>query len=126
MGISHFNFGQLIRLSEGVFEVIIDEGIEIDREMMNAYHAYFREHASGPFVVLVNRKNAYTYTIEVQQNIGHMPGVKAFAVLVYSRLNEISTQFVKSLPSNKNWNLEIFHDREEALGWLRLELRKHQ
>lgn len=122
--VTHFDFGQIIKLSENIFETIIDEGVEMTVPMMNEYHCYFKERANGEFGVLVNRVNSYTYEMEVQQKIGHMPNMKALAVLTYSKINELSTQLVYKLPSNRDWNLEMFRDKDAAINWLLGQLVK--
>lgn len=111
-------FGHVQLLREDIAEVIIDEGVEMDLNMVKQYHQYLLDHLKAPFSVLVNKRNAYTYTFEAQQALSALSQSYASAVVVYSRLSHISTDYVISLPHSRHWNINLFSNRQEALQWL--------
>lgn len=115
-------FGVIQYLDNKIAEVIIDEGVEMNDAMVDAYHAHLDDHYSGPFALLVNKKNNYTYTFSAQQQLANLPNIRAMAVVVYRRSTEIATRALLNVKRDHAWNLKTFYDRDEALAWLKSEL----
>lgn len=112
------SFGILTVLRHGLAEVIVNEGIEIDLDMVDEYHMCISEFLPDPCGILVNKKNKYTYTFEAQMNIGRMEKIKALAMVVYSDTARIASEAVMKLPPPPTQNMKIFSDRDAALQWL--------
>lgn len=112
------SFGEIIILENNLAEVIVDEGIEMDINMVNEYHTFLREHLSAPFSLLINKLNRYSYTFEAQQSIATIPEVNAMAVVAYDEKNEIAQRALNEVPRKTSWNLKTFPQRDTALNWL--------
>lgn len=113
-------FGQIIKLREDIAEVIINEGIEMDLNMVNQYHEWLLSHLKSPFSILVNKVNSYTYDFEAQMALGTLKEINVMAVVVYNNAAKFSTEDLASRPRIKDWNISIFSNREQALTWLKL------
>lgn len=109
---------KIIKLSDDVAEVIVNEGVEYDMKMVELYHQWIRDHMHHPCCILVNKVNSYTYSFEAQRKLATIPEIKAIALVVYSRASEVATESLVELPKSKPWNSKIFSDREKALQWL--------
>lgn len=124
MKIEKLPFAQLIKLDSDMMEVIVNEGVEMDVEMVNQYHAWLLENLTPPFGILVNKINGYTYTFEAQKILADLPEIKAMAVISYWQVSAQSTKSLKAIPRKIKWNMEIFNNRKEGLNWLNRELGK--
>lgn len=116
------SFGTVTLLRPDLAEVIVSEGIEMNLEMVNEYHAFVTKHLADPCGTLINKKNRYTYTFEAQLAISNLAKIKAIAVVAPSDSARIVTQTLMKLPTHTHWNLHIFPDREIALEWLNQQL----
>ncbi len=118
MELHDIGLGRIIKLSGDTAEVIAAEGVEVDMPMVDEYHEWIAGHLAAPAFLLINRVNAYSYTFEAEQKIGSLDQVRAIAVLVYSRISEMTADYMISLPRKLPWNVRIFHDRDAAIEWL--------
>lgn len=116
------SFGTVTLLRPDLAEVIVNEGIELDMDMVDEYHMFLSEFLKDPCGTLINKKNQYAYTFEAQLAISNLEKIKAIAVLVYSEAARVATQTLMHLPTHKHWNLKIFSERDAGLHWLMLEL----
>lgn len=111
-------FGILEVLSDQICEVIINEGVCMDLNDVDLYHNALEGLFDGPFGLLINKVNKYTYTFEAQQQLASLPQIKAMAVLVKSTSSEIVTNNLVSIPRPVSWNIKIFNVRNTAMKWL--------
>ena len=118
MKLHELSFAKIIILQDDIAEVIINEGVEMDEPMVDAYHAFLREHLSPPIYLLVNKINAYSYDFNAQMKLATIDEIAAMAVVAYSRTTHLATDGLLKFPRKKQWNLKIFSDRESALQWL--------
>lgn len=119
MELHHLPFGKIIILREDIAEVIIDEGIEFSTEMVDQYHKFLLSHLKAPFLLLINKINTYTYDFEAQQKLASLEEIKKMAVVSYSQVTHVTTEYLAAIPREVTWNLKIFPDRELALTWLK-------
>lgn len=129
MGVHRLSFADISILQNDIAEIVVDEGVEIDQLMVAEYHQFLLANLSAPFAVLVNRKNAYTYTFEAQKTLAAINEMNAIAVLAYNRLARLSTEAINNMPREVDWNMQLFSDRNEAFNWLLCQQRlllKHQ
>ena len=112
------SFCEIILLKNDIAEVIVDDGIEINLSMVEEYHTFLLDKMAHPFSLLINKKNSYSYTFEAQLHLATLTQINFMAVIVYTKISEISTKNLVSLPREILWQLEIFNDRELALTWL--------
>ena len=59
-------FATIIKLREDIAEVIINEGVEMNLDMVNQYHEYLLLHFKAPFSLLINKVNSYTYNFFIR------------------------------------------------------------
>ena len=110
------SFGTIITINNHLAEVIIDEGIEMDEHLVDAYHDFLLSHLKAPFSLLINKKNSYSYTFEAQKIIANLEEIDNMAVLVGTLGSTLATKTIISLKEREN--IKIFVDRVEALDWL--------
>jgi len=120
------SFGFFNKLSEDVFEVVADEGIEITLEMIDECHEFVDEFITGDFALLVNRINTYSYSFEAKLSIASYEGLRAIAFVYY---NSESKQAIDDLQDNRmkdKWNAKMFSGLElgwqQAYDWLQQEM----
>lgn len=110
------SFGTIITINNHLAEVIIDEGIEMDEHLVDAYHDFLLSHLKAPFSLLINKKHSYSYTFEAQKIIANLKEIDHMAVLVGTLGSTLATKTIISLKGREN--IKIFVDRNEALDWL--------
>jgi hypothetical protein len=116
------SFGTVTVLRPDLAEVIVDEGVEMDMDMVDEYHMFVSELLADPCSTLINKKNRYTYTFEAQLAISSLEKIKASAVVVYSEMSRISTDALLKLPTHLRQNVKIFSNRDAGLHWLEQQL----
>ncbi len=121
MDLHELSFAKIILLREDIAEVIVNEGIEMNMEMVEEYHDFLSSNLSHPFSLLVNKVNSYTYDFDAQINLATLDEIKAMAIVSYNRITKISTENLALRPRAVDWNLKIFSSRAEALAWLESE-----
>ncbi len=115
---TRLTFGEMTLLEDDLVEVVVDDGIEMDVDMVREYHRTLTSIAKPPFRLLVNKRNRYSYTFEAQLGLVDIPNMGAIAVLS-RRLETIrTTRALATLPRVRPWHLRIFQDRRVALMWL--------
>ncbi len=112
------SFGCITILKSNIAEVIIDEGILMDLKMVDAYHSFLIAKLEAPFLLLINKKHAYTYTFEAQKAIMNIPLVKAMAVVTDVYFSKLATDVLININRGSEWNIKTFDRHEEALKWL--------
>lgn len=115
------NFAKIIILENDVAEIIVNESIEMNLTHIKNMRDVLKENLSSPIYLIINKINHYSYDFESQVEIGNFIELKATAIICYSETTRQTTQFVSKIKTNKNWNMEIFSNKAEALNWI-----KHQ
>lgn len=121
MDLHELPFAKIVILEKDLAEVLINEGVEMNAEMVDAYHDFLLTHLQAPFSLLINKINAYTYDFEAQERLATPAQINAMAVVTYNRISAMTTRSLASIPRSRKWNLRIFSDRSAALEWLRSE-----
>ena len=125
MDIHELPFAKIIILRDDIAEVIINEGIEMNTDMVEQYHDFLLSHLRPPFSLLVNKVNAYSYDFNAQLNLATLKEINVMAIVAYKRVTRVSTEMMASkIPRNIDWNLEIFSNRDKAMDWLIAEQDK--
>lgn len=104
----------VIHYENGMVELIGKNGLNVSAQQAQEMFDFIDKLSPRPEVALTNRKNHYSFSFEAIQVIQKYKGVKALAILVYSRMSYIAAQFARS----KNFKIKVFMDRDEALEWL--------
>jgi len=126
MDLYELPFAKIIILSEDIAEVIINDGVEMNTDMVDQYHDFLLSHLHAPFALLVNKVNSYSYNFEAQQNLATLKEINAMAVVSYNRSTTLATKNLAAFPRNEKWNISIFSSRDEALSWLVSEQEKNK
>ncbi len=117
-------YAKIIILQDDIAEVMINDGVNMDLEMVEHYHKFLLSHLRPRFSLLVNKINSYTYDFDAQLKLATLKEINAMAVVAYDRVTKITTESLASYPRREKWNLKVFSNREEALSWLLLEQKK--
>ena len=118
MDLHELPFAKIIILRDDIAEVMINDGVQMDVEMVEQYHDFLLSHLRAPFSLLINKVNSYTYDFHAQENLATLKEINAMAVVAYNRVTKIITETLASFPRDVKWNLKIFSNRDEALAWL--------
>jgi hypothetical protein len=118
MDLHELPFAKIIILRDDIAEVMINDGVEMDVNMVDQYHDFLLTHLRAPFSLLINKVNSYTYDFQAQEKLATLKEIKAMAVVAYNRVTRIATETLASFPRDVKWNLKIFSNREDALEWL--------
>ena len=118
MDLYELPFAKIIILRDDIAEVMINDGVELDVNMVEQYHDFLLTHLQAPFSLLINKVNSYTYDFQAQAKLATLEEINAMAVVAYNRITEITTQTLASYPREIEWNLKIFSNRDDALAWL--------
>jgi len=118
MDIYRLSFAKIILLRDDIAEVVVDQGVEINEAMVDAYHAFLLSHLRAPFSLLINKIHSYSYDFVAQQKLASLKQIKAMAYVVYNQAARSTTEYLAGMPRAMKWNLKIFSAREPALNWL--------
>ena len=124
MDLYELPFAKIIILQEDIAEVIINDGVEMDVDMVEQYHDFLISHLRPRFSLLINKINSYTYDFDSQTNLASLKEINAMAVVIYNHKAEVSTKSLASLSRDFEWNMKIFSGRGDALAWLVSEQEK--
>lgn len=116
------SFGTVTLLRPDLTEVIVNEGVEMDLDMVDEYHMFISEFLADPCATLINKLHQYTYTFEAQMSLSTLDKIKAIAIVVYTETARITTTNLLKLPTHAGQNVKIFSDREAGLRWLEQQL----
>lgn len=118
MELHELPFVKIIKLSDDIAEVIVNEGVEYNLDMVDEYHDWVEKNMANPCYMLVNKLNSYSYTFEVQQKLGTLEQIRAIAFVAYTRTGKLSLEALSRVPKTAHWNSKIFDNRNDALQWL--------
>lgn len=112
---SSFSFGDYQLIDQNFLEITAHEGVELDmpeaKECTDLYASLDR-----PLGLLINRKHAYSSSLEFVMTVAQAPQIKGFAILVNS---ERSAMVADSQKLFFTVPFKVFYDREQALNWLK-------
>jgi len=102
----------------------INDGVNIDKEMVAEMTRLADENMTGPFGILSNRIHSYSLSFEAMSALAKYDGLAALAVVVHSAKSRmlIETQnfFISAL---KKKPIRIFMDVDSADSWLQTTLQ---
>jgi hypothetical protein len=125
MVVQKFSFGEVTLISDDIAEVVANDGVEVTIEMIGEFHELLINQMSRPFMMLVNKRNCYSFTLEAQQYIYSLPDLYAVAVVAYSKVGEETAKGILNFSPPELFQSKVFADRSSALEWL-LTLRKEK
>jgi hypothetical protein len=117
--IFELDFCTLEIVSENTAEILINEGVEVSRKMVEHYIEVLRSTLSAPFCLLVNERNSHSYDFQAQTALGAVPDLLALAMVSYTPTTDVAARSLTQLPRETRWPMAVFPRREDALAWLR-------
>lgn len=126
MNLHELPFAKIIILQDDIAEVIINDGVEMNIDMVNDYHEFLLTHLRAPFSLLINKINSYTYDFQAQIKLASLKEINAMAVVSYNHITKMTTKTLASYPRDNKWNLKIFSNRDEAVEWLLSEQKSNK
>jgi hypothetical protein len=113
-----FEFAAVRRLSDNIFEVIPQAGVQVDRHVIDAVHHFFDEH-SQPFTgILVTMQHSYSYTFEGISEITKHPHFSCIARLAGDESKRLFADYMAELERDLGRCSKSFLRKEAALHWL--------
>jgi hypothetical protein len=112
------SFAELTVIEEGIAELIVNHGEEVTLDMLMEYYNLCLSLFKGPFSLLVNKINTYSYTFEAQHRIPVQEMIHATAVVTYNQMAKMGTSFLSNFEKEQSWNMQMFNNRDTALAWL--------
>ena len=120
--ISQLQFGVIKMLNANLVEVFINEGIEVDLQMVQGFEEMLDELLLGHYGLLLNEKHPHTYSKEAEEYFAHMNNLDAMAVVMYTRFTDIASKYLQSFHETSSWKMKVFYNRDKALGWLEKQM----
>jgi len=118
MEVHSISFGIIQLIQDDIGEVIVNEGVDIDINMVNEIHQKFLDVFEQPFSLLINKKNAYSTQLDALIKFGELSAINKIAIYAPNQLAKLSADFSASIPSSALLNIDVFTDRDAALAWL--------
>ena len=115
---SQLQFGVIKMLNANLVEVFINEGIEVDLQMVQGFEETLAELMNGRYGLLLNEKYPHSYTVEAEEYFAQMKQLDAMAVVMYTRFTDIASKYLESFHETSSWKMKVFYNRDKALGWL--------
>lgn len=116
--IHHLSFCIVSKLSNCCAEFVVNQGIEVNLDMVFEYHDWLTNNLQSPMYILLNKIFPCTYSFEAQIQLASFKDVRAMAVVAYDKVSQSTTQILQTVPREGDWTIEVFDDREAALSWL--------
>ena len=88
--------------------LIIQQCYELKNLLFEESDFFFIDHFTGPFAVLLNKINNFTYTYEAKLLIASLENLHAIAVVNYSKNGRNQTQDLISNRRIDGWNVKEF------------------
>ncbi|MEZ4700066.1 MAG: hypothetical protein R2834_07030 [Rhodothermales bacterium] len=112
-------FGTIECLEPGIVEVVVNGDVMMDGNMVNECEGVLKTISGSEVGILVNKKNPYTHDEEAKHMLATLGMFKAMAVLLTGWFNSVPAKYLMSIPVDVTTPVQLFHDRDEALSWLR-------
>lgn len=106
------------KLSDSSAEFVVNQGVEVNLDMVFEYHEWLLENLQYPMYILLNKIFPCTYSFEAQIQLASLQQVKAMAVVAHDKASQSTTQILQTVPREGDWSIEVFDDRDAAISWL--------
>ena len=116
MILDYLNFGTFKEIEPNIMEMIIDDGVELDRAKLTIVAAgFYEKFQKNSFAILANRQNVYFHinsSMDVYANLKNLKGMANLTYFAESDAVESPAKSLAGLARN-------FQHREEAISWLK-------
>ncbi len=121
MKLDDLSFGTFREIASNIIEIVIHEDETMDEKSIVLIEEGVLEKYSGPYCLLVNRKNTYHHTPGSMARVAQMKNCIAFAIVVH---NVTGATFAK-MHQHYQDNIKVFKDKMKAEEWLKEKLEEH-
>ena len=118
-------FGKIEHHGDNIQVIVVDQGLEIDRRMALTITKAIEDQTDQPSIVLVDRRNDYSYSGEGMQTLSdrNLPHVVATGIVVYSSAAMmLITSQIGTMKLLGRSNIKVFYTLTSALSWAKNEL----
>ena len=116
MILDYLNFGTFREIEPNIMEIIIDDGVELDRAKLTIVAAgLYEKFNKKPYAILANRQNTYSHTGSSMEVYANLKNLKGMANLVAVEGTHAEDALVRSLAGIAR----DFQHREDAISWLK-------
>jgi len=116
MILDYLNFGTFTEIEPNIMEMIIDDGVELDRAKLTIVAAgLYEKFQKNSYGILANRQNIYFHTnrsMDVYANLKNLKGMANLVNVEGPHVEESSTKSLTGLA-------RTFQHRDEAISWLK-------
>lgn len=114
----NIKFAKIIIIKNDLAEIIVKPHVEISLDMVHQLHQTLRDNLTAPFFLLINKINTYSYDFEAMHELGTIKEIAGAAIICYSDKSESNSQYLSTLNRKKEWNTQIFKNRNDGLKWI--------
>ena len=116
MILEYLNFGTFTEIEPNIMEMIIDDGVELDRAKLTIVAAgLYEKFKKDPYAILANRQNVYFHTNSSMDVYANLKNLKCMANLIIDDDSHTEESSAKSLAGPAR----TFQHRDEAISWLK-------
>ncbi|MBK1877132.1 hypothetical protein [Pelagicoccus mobilis] len=114
------SFCTIIQIKDDLFEVFVDEGVNVDGECAREELEFWTKLRSEPYDLILNCTKSFSYDFRGASEIGKCPFQRRLAVLVYNNVQYSSNSMAIEINMIKMPEkiVQTFSDRDAALAWL--------
>ncbi len=112
-------FGTIECIERNIVEVVVNRDVVMDGPMVSECESVLTDISGAEVGILVNKKNPYTHDDEAKHMLATLGMFKAMAVLLSGWFEAVPAKYLMSIPVDVDTPVQLFHDRDEALAWLR-------
>ncbi|WP_394201426.1 hypothetical protein [Shewanella waksmanii] len=125
------SFGCTIdKIDQNIASVTINDGVEIDLDMITEFDACLENIFTGPYGLLIDKRYRYTYSYEAQLCMASSPNLVATAVVGHPPITAALPPAFYTVRQVDKINTRLFnaHPTGNALAitWLKYQLAKAQ
>ena len=118
MEVHQISFAKIAVINSYLAEVTVNNGVDIDIDMVDEIHKALMSLLGHTFSLLINKSNAYSTQLDALIKFGSLPAIDKIAVFAPNKLAQMSADFSATIPSSQALNIQVFTEREEAMNWL--------
>tara|TARA_B100000809_G_scaffold154781_1_gene152077 strand:- start:71 stop:451 length:381 start_codon:yes stop_codon:yes gene_type:complete len=126
MEVHQISFAKVCVLRNGLAEITVDSGADINLAMVDEIHQLLLSLFSHSFSLLINKSNSYSTQLDALIQFGTLTRINKIAIFAPNKLAKMSAEFSASIPSSTSLKIEVFTERDDALDWLTLFKNNHK
>ncbi|QLE84136.1 MULTISPECIES: hypothetical protein [Shewanella] len=125
------SFGcEINKIEQNIASVTINDGVEIDLDMITEFDQCLEQIFSGPYGLLIDKRHHYTYSYEAQLCMASSPNLIATAVVGHAPVEPKLPPAFYTVRQVDRLNTRVFRGQPQgnalAITWLKYQLAKAQ